>query len=433
MDDKKVINPDEIIAKIKKLPKTAMICLVFGIIFAVGAIVGVIMMISGDDLGFVLIMAGVLFALMFFGIVLAKFLKSKSRLKNVNFYELKSEIAKDCKTYDNIKTYFTQNYMISNYYYAFVVRYSDIVWIYKHDKVNQNGTVVGEDLMICLANGRKEYTIYSELFCDEIELHNPNVFEGHSSENKKAYKEIVKNNKNKNKNKEGSAPAPVPTEVTNNNNMLSPSELETGVASSEEGSEPVIPEEPKLDLGISNMTVDTQKDMFDIDPLYKIPGMEKDNSDTKPTTTDFLMAAGEPAVSEQPDLMAPQGPPTNVMDTNSLMAPPQTPPVEVTMNNGPIMDTNSLMAPQGPTNPVMDTNSLMAAPQVQPGVNMNNPVMDTNNLMAPPMQQQNIPQTENNAFVPPVEPMGQSHAPQSATPLVQNELYDVNQIRNPFV
>ena len=49
--------------------------------------------------------------------------------------------------------------------------------------------------MIFLKNGKKEYTQYEDKFVDEIASRNPNLLIGYNRENKKMYKEIVKQNK----------------------------------------------------------------------------------------------------------------------------------------------------------------------------------------------------------------------------------------------
>lgn len=189
-----VVNSDEVIENIKKTSKTGIIVLVFGIIFIVLALVGVVMTLVEETMGPVLIILGVPFALMFFIIYFAKMIKSKNKLKNIDFSLIRNELLSNVVSYEKSKTYFTMNYFISNHYYSFVVKYTDIAWIYKVIKQTQYGPI-GADLMVRLKNGGKEYTIYSDEFVNELLKHNPSILVGMSSENKKKYKEIVNYNK----------------------------------------------------------------------------------------------------------------------------------------------------------------------------------------------------------------------------------------------
>ena len=188
---------DEILIDLKKLPKTAKIVLVFGIAFAIMFLVGLIFAFTNTDemMAFVFILCGSIFSLMFFGILLGKKIKSNKRMKNIDLNQLRNELMQGVVEFEGTKTYFTNNYMLSNYYYTFVIKYSDIAWVYKHDKTNQYGTVLGSDLMICLKNKKKEYTTFGEAFIEEILRHNPNVLVGYSFENKKIYKNICKDYK----------------------------------------------------------------------------------------------------------------------------------------------------------------------------------------------------------------------------------------------
>ena len=185
---------DEILTDLKKLPKTAKIVLVFGIAFAIMFLVGLIFAFTNTDemMAFVFILCGSIFSLMFFGILLGKKIKSNKRMKNIDLNQLRNELMQGVVEFEGTKTYFTNNYMLSNYYYTFVIKYSDIAWVYKHDKTNQYGTVLGSDLMICLKNKKKEYTTFGEAFIEEILRHNPNVLVGYSFENKKIYKNMCK-------------------------------------------------------------------------------------------------------------------------------------------------------------------------------------------------------------------------------------------------
>ena len=182
-------NPDDVIARLKKPPKMATFCLIFGILMFILAIVGVVMMITGSDLAFVLIMCGVPFGIMFVIIYIVKIIKSKNALKNVNFDIVRQELMGGCMAYNN-SVFFTQNYLIANHYTAFVTSYMDIIWVYQVDKY-ANGIYCGADLSINLVTGKKVAIPYSTQFVDEIRKHNPVVLVGVSHENKKEYRRKV--------------------------------------------------------------------------------------------------------------------------------------------------------------------------------------------------------------------------------------------------
>ena len=182
-------NPEDIILRLKKPPKMAFVCLISAIVMFVLAIVGIIMMIIGNDLGFVLIFCGIPFGLLFIGLYIAKIIKSKNALKNVNFDIVRAELMGGCMAYNN-SVFFTQNYLIANHYTAFVTSYMDIIWIYQVDKY-ANGVYCGADLSINLVTGKKGAIPYSNQFVDEIRKHNPVVLVGVSNENKNMYRQKV--------------------------------------------------------------------------------------------------------------------------------------------------------------------------------------------------------------------------------------------------
>ena len=68
-------------------------------------------------------------------------------------------------------------------------------------------------------------------------------------------------------------------------NMVSPNELQVGVTKTVEPESDPVTVLPQFGEVQNNQP----KDMFDIDPLYKIPGMSNDNSDTTPSTSNFLL------------------------------------------------------------------------------------------------------------------------------------------------
>ena len=182
-------NPDEIIAKLKKPPKMAVVCFVFAGICLLGTVIGLVAMLLGADMGVIGLITGIPFGLMFLVIALIKILKSKKALKNVNFDVIRSELMNGVMTYNNT-VFFTQNYVLSNYYTSFVISYMDIVWMYQIDKY-ANGVYCGADLALCLVTGKKETLPFSNQFVDVIREHNPVVLIGSTSEYKKVYKRKV--------------------------------------------------------------------------------------------------------------------------------------------------------------------------------------------------------------------------------------------------
>ena len=182
-------NPDDIITRIKKPPKMAIVCLVFAILFLILGIVGLVMAIMEEAMAIAFIFCGFPFALMFLVIFIVKIIKSKNALKNVNFDVIRQELMNGCMAYNN-SVFFTQNYLIGNHYTAFVTSYMDIVWIFQIDKY-ANGIYCGADLSINLVTGKKVAIPYSNQFVEEIRRHNPIVLVGVSHENKKEYKRKV--------------------------------------------------------------------------------------------------------------------------------------------------------------------------------------------------------------------------------------------------
>ena len=86
--------------------------------------------------------------------------------------------------------------MISNFYNVFAIKYSDILWMYKTERYNQYLMPMATYLVLRLKNGKKEYTDFNIEFCNEIKKHYPYILEDFSLENRRKYKEVVKQLKN---------------------------------------------------------------------------------------------------------------------------------------------------------------------------------------------------------------------------------------------
>lgn len=180
---------DVVIESLNKSGSTSNMLFIFAGLFLIGALIFYIADKEMVVISVVCIILAVVFVLMCF----SKKLIGKKNLKNINLDEIRSDALKECISFENVKTFFTPNYIISNYYHPFAIKYSDVVWIYPMDKI-VNGIKVGSDLYVCLINNKKQYLPNKSEFIDIIKEHNSNVIVGYSFENKKQYKEIIKNN-----------------------------------------------------------------------------------------------------------------------------------------------------------------------------------------------------------------------------------------------
>ena len=108
-------------------------------------------------------------------------------------YMLKNELSNSCISYPNFKTFFTNNYIISYYYRSFAIKYSDIILMYPYAKYSSNGNYVSTDLWLKTKSKRNEGIQCNDEFIKIILAHNPSIMYGNTKENRKKYKEIIKN------------------------------------------------------------------------------------------------------------------------------------------------------------------------------------------------------------------------------------------------
>lgn len=414
-----LINPDEILANLKKLPKTAMICLVFGGIMLALALGGLVVAINGEDLGWIFVIVGGIFALMFFVIILAKKIKSSRKLKSVDLKDVRSELLIGCNSYNKAKTYFTDSYMLSNYYYSFVVKYSDIAWIYKFEKRAQNGMKVGNDLVIRLKNGKKEYTTYDDNFCEEIEKRNKDVFEGYSIENNKRYKELVKEYKKNSANLQNN----ISTNQNSSTNMVNPNELQAGQPSNDVHEVPSIPEPAPV----------IAKNMSEIDPIYSMPGMVNNVENSTPTVEEKsnINFFSPSEINMNPEIIEPQAAQIN----NTVLNPNEQ--LNLSQQEKAASDNNPL---NNIFNPNEQNNAVQEIPQneVNNVVGNNVQMVEQQNVM--PQAPQNIPVTPQNIPVAPQTVPATPQIMETAPEAVNNNVEPAanpqempGAIRNPFL
>ena len=282
-----------IIAKIKKTPKIAALLIIFAIILAIATTFGVIVYLNKESYGAPIAVICGFLSIVFFVIGIIKLLSSKSKLKGINLDRVEEEVKTDIISFFKEKTFFTTNHILSNYHKPFIIKYLDIIWMYRVDKFNKSGSVIGSDLIIHLVNGRKLNTVYSSDFVDIIKRHNSNIFDSYSIENKKMYKEIVNNYK----------------KFKQNEVVVKP-EVETTPP----------PEEVSTEVPDITPTIKEPTQMIEIDPLYNIPGMVYNSNETKATTNDFLMM-NEKVVENT--VVPPVVPSTTPPQINNQQMPPQ--------------------------------------------------------------------------------------------------------------
>lgn len=188
----KIEDPERIIKKITEPPTLAKMALGFSIVSLIIFIVGLFLLPNDKEMGIVLIISGLSISILTFLIYFFKKMNSKNRMKDVDFDKIRKELIEGVVEDKPYKTYFTKNYMLSNYYYSFVIEYKDIVWTYKRVVYDFAGNIQSIDLAICLNNGKKLYAYYQEAYIDEIVKHNNKVLIGDTKENKEKYKEIIK-------------------------------------------------------------------------------------------------------------------------------------------------------------------------------------------------------------------------------------------------
>lgn len=192
MKELKIDDPDKIIKKITNIPIMGYFSLIISIICFGLFIFGIIEMINNDRAAILFVIVGLSLFLLFFFIFYYHKTRIKKKIKNIDLEKVRKEIMEEVVGDPIHKTYFTKNYMLSNFFYGFIVDYKDILWVRERVLINPYSPAPQTDLVIHLKNGKKEFTEYIESYIDEIVKHNKNVLVGDTLENKNKYKEMLK-------------------------------------------------------------------------------------------------------------------------------------------------------------------------------------------------------------------------------------------------
>ncbi len=191
MKEIKIDNPDKFLKKITNLPimgYASLIVTLLGLGFLIFGIIDII----NNSAGIVFIIVGFIISIVFFLIFNYQKNKVKRFIKEIDLDKVKKELTQNVVGDSFKKTYFTKNYMLTNFYYGFIVDYKDILLIYERVLIDPNTLLPRSDLAVCLKNGRKEFTEYKDSFVDEIIKHNNKVLVGKDKIDE--YKELVKKN-----------------------------------------------------------------------------------------------------------------------------------------------------------------------------------------------------------------------------------------------
>lgn len=191
MKEIKIDNPDKFLKKITNLPimgYASLIVTLLGLGFLIFGIIDII----NNSAGIVFIIVGFIISIVFFLIFNYQKNKVKRFIKEIDLDKVKKELTQNVVGDSFKKTYFTKNYMLTNFYYGFIVDYKDILLIYERVLIDPNTLLPRSDLAVCLKNGRKEFTEYKDLFVDEIIKHNNKVLVGKDKIDE--YKVLVKKN-----------------------------------------------------------------------------------------------------------------------------------------------------------------------------------------------------------------------------------------------
>lgn len=196
MNGRSLEDVEKTIKKVTKTPFTAIFALVMSIVFLISTIVGLVLISGNFTLAIVLILSTLPLSIIFFLIFFFQKRRNKRVMEKVDYNEIRRELSEGYDLYDAYSTYFTKNYMISHYYRGFIVKYTDILWVYSRHYFDPSKSLEQSDLAICLRDGSKEFLGDVKGLIDEIVKHNPNVMVGNTKENKNRYKELVKNSNN---------------------------------------------------------------------------------------------------------------------------------------------------------------------------------------------------------------------------------------------
>ena len=190
MENYKMGDPERIIKKVTNTPIMAFFALIVSIVFFIMFAFGVYAFTFDSTLAIVLSIVGGIFAPCFFLIYFFQKRKVKNNIKDVDLNRVRREIMEGVYEFDSNKTYFTRSFIMSNYYYGFIVEYKDILWVYDRVTYDPNTLTTIHDLAIYDNKGKKYFTTYQDIYIDEILKHNKNVLVG--KENKAKYKEMIK-------------------------------------------------------------------------------------------------------------------------------------------------------------------------------------------------------------------------------------------------
>ena len=184
-------DPDKILKKVTNVPAMALVLLIVSFLFLAMCIYGIVI-VSRDKASVIFIIFGGILFLTFFILYFFQKRKIKKNIKDIDLERVKRDIMEGVISYDVNKTYFTRNFILSNFYYGFIIEYKDILWVYKRTLYDPNTLLPRHDLVICHKNGKKYYTEYSDDFIEKISKNNKNVLVGNDPLNKEKYKELLK-------------------------------------------------------------------------------------------------------------------------------------------------------------------------------------------------------------------------------------------------
>lgn len=191
MGEHKMEDPDKILKKVTNTPFMGVIALIVSIVFLLMCLYGIITI--NESGAFIFVIVGGLLFIIFLSIYLFQKGRIKKNIKNIDLDKVRKEIMEGVVSFDFCKTYFTKSYVLSNFYYGFIIDYKDILWVYKRTLYDPNTLLPRYDLVICPKNGKKYYTEYYDAFIEEIVKHNKSILVGNDRENKSKYKELIKN------------------------------------------------------------------------------------------------------------------------------------------------------------------------------------------------------------------------------------------------
>ena len=185
---------EEVLNKATSIPTIGYVSLIVSIV-GLGLLIYGIIDIHNNFTSIFYIVFGVIFSLFIF-IYLFQRYKVKSNIKNVNLENVKIEMNEKTTKIGLYKTYFTKNYLISYFYSSFIVNFKDILWVYKKKSPNlsDSDNIDFYTIVIYDKYGKKYQVPDDEIILNTILDHNKNILFGYEKENRKKYKELLKEN-----------------------------------------------------------------------------------------------------------------------------------------------------------------------------------------------------------------------------------------------